>query len=98
VRHLIVVVGLDRAFRSVLDGATTPRPPPGVGCGPPSSQEPWIDTTTRIGEAMFDITIAWAGLEKQTLSERTRAGMERPREEGQQLGRTLRREASRESS
>jgi hypothetical protein len=30
-----------------------------------------------IGEAMFHITIAWVGLEKQPLSERTRAGMER---------------------
>jgi DNA invertase Pin-like site-specific DNA recombinase len=40
---------------------------------------------------MFHITIAWAGLEKQTLSERTRAGMERAREEGKQLGRPRRR-------
>lgn len=40
---------------------------------------------------MFHITIAWAGLEKRTLSERTRAGMERAREEGKQLGRPRRR-------
>ena len=36
---------------------------------------------------MFHITIAWAGLEKQTLSERTRAGMERARDDGKQIGR-----------
>jgi DNA invertase Pin-like site-specific DNA recombinase len=60
-------------------------------CGLRSLQEPWIDTTTPIGEAMFHSTIAWAGLEKQTLSERPRAGMERGREEGKQMGRPPRR-------
>jgi len=44
------------------------------GFAPRSLQELWIDTTTPIGEAVFHITIAWAGLKKQTLSERTRAG------------------------
>jgi hypothetical protein len=37
-------------------------------------------------EAMFHITIAWAGVEKQILSERTRTGMERARE-GKKIGR-----------
>ena len=87
---LIVVWRLDRAFRSVLDGATTLGNLRTWGCGLRSLQEPWIDTTTPIGEAMFHITIAWAGLEKRTLSERTRAGMERAREEGKQLGRPRR--------
>ncbi len=88
---LIVVWRLDRAFRSVLDGATTLGHLRAWGCGLRSLQEPWIDTTTPIGEAMFHITIAWAGLEKRTLSERTRAGMERAHEEGKQLGRPRRR-------
>jgi DNA invertase Pin-like site-specific DNA recombinase len=87
---LIVVWRLDRAFRSVLDGATTLGNLRAWGCGLRSLQEPWIDTTTPIGEAMFHITIAWAGLEKRTLSERTRAGMERARAEGKQLGRPRR--------
>jgi hypothetical protein len=38
---------------------------------------------------MSDITLAWAGLEKQTLSERTRAGMERGRDETLATQRTL---------
>ncbi len=88
---LIVVWRIDRAFRSVLDGATTLGNLRAWGCGLRSLQEPWIDTTTPIGEAMFHITIAWAGLEKRTLSERTRAGIERAREEGKQLGRPRRR-------
>jgi hypothetical protein len=70
---LIVVWRLDRAFRSVLDGATTLGHLRAWGWGLRSLQEPWIDTPTPIGEAMFHITIAWAGLEKRTLSERTRA-------------------------
>ncbi len=88
---LIVVWRIDRAFRSVLDGAATLGSLRAWGCGLRSLREPWIDTTTPIGEAMFHITIAWAGLEKRTLSERTRAGMERAREEGKLLGRPRRR-------
>ncbi len=84
---LIVVWRIDRAFRSVLDGAATLGNLRAWSCGLRSLQEPWIDTTTPIGEAMFHITIAWAGLEQRTLSERTRAGMERARDEGKQVGR-----------
>ena len=70
---LIVVWRLDRAFRSILNCATTLGRPRAWGCGRRRLQEPWIDTTTPIGEAMFHITIAWAGLGKRTLAERTRA-------------------------
>jgi DNA invertase Pin-like site-specific DNA recombinase len=74
----------------LLDGAITfghirPR-----GCGPRSLQEPWISTPTPIGEAMLHITIASAEREEQTLSGWTRAGMERARAEGKQLGRPRR--------
>ena len=84
---LIVVWRLDRAFRSVLDGAQTLAQLRACGCGLRSLQEPWIDTTTPIGEAMYYITLAWAQLEKHTLAERVRAGMERARAEGKHLGR-----------
>ena len=62
---LIVVWKLDRAFRSVIDGANTLQSLRSGGCGIRSLQEPWIDTTTPIGEAMYHITIAWAQLEKR---------------------------------
>ena len=80
---LIVVWKLDRAFRSVVDGAKTVQSLRSGGCGIRSPQEPWIDTTTPIGEAMYHITIAWAQLEKRQRTERVKAGMERrdPREE-----------------
>lgn len=87
---LIVVWRLDRAFRSVLDGAQTLAQLRTYGCGLRSLQEPWIDTTTPIGEAMYYITLAWAQLEKRTLSERVRAGMDRARAEGKHVGRPRR--------
>jgi hypothetical protein len=63
--RLIVVWKLDRAFRSGLDGATTLQALTACGCGLRSLQEPWIDTTTAIGEALYHITLAWARLEKR---------------------------------
>ena len=87
---LIVVWKLDRAFRSVVDGATTLQTLRAHGCGIRSLQEPWIDTTTPIGEAMYHITLAWAQLEKKQLTERVRAGMERARAEGKRIGRPAR--------
>ncbi|MBO0709264.1 MAG: recombinase family protein [Candidatus Dormibacteraeota bacterium] len=74
---VIVVWRIDRAFGSMLDGASTLEHLRGVGCGLRSLQEPWIDTTTAMGEAMYHITLAWAQLERQTLRERTQAGMQR---------------------
>lgn len=84
---LIVVWKLDRAFRSVVDGATTLQTLRATDCGIRSLQEPWIDTTTPIGEAMYHITIAWAQLEKRQITERVKAGMDRTRADGKQLGR-----------
>jgi len=87
---LIVVWKLDRAFRSVVDGATTLQTLRQCGCGIRSLQEPWIDTTTSIGEALYHITLAWAQLEKRQLAERVKAGMERARAEGRSIGRPRR--------
>ncbi len=87
---LIVVWKLDRAFRSVVDGATTLQTLRSCGCGIRSMQEPWIDTTTPIGEAMYHITLAWAQLERKQLTERVKAGMDRARAEGTPIGRPRR--------
>jgi DNA invertase Pin-like site-specific DNA recombinase len=87
--ELIVVWKLDRAFRSVVDGATTLQTLRSWGSGIRSLQEPWIDTTTSVGEAMYHITLAWAQLEKKQLTERVKAGLDRARAEGKQLGRPM---------
>jgi DNA invertase Pin-like site-specific DNA recombinase len=73
--------------RSVVDGANTLQTLRSCGCGIRSLQEPWIDTTTPIGEAMYHITIAWAQLEKRQITERVKAGMDRARADGTPVGR-----------
>ena len=52
-----------------------------------SYSEPWLDTTSPFGEALYYITAAYAQLERGILAERVRAGMDRARREGKRLGR-----------
>lgn len=84
---LIVVWRLDRAFRSVLDAANTLERLRGWGVGLRSYQEPWLDTTSPFGEAIYYITVAYAQLERGILAERVRAGMDRAKREGVRIGR-----------
>jgi putative DNA-invertase from lambdoid prophage Rac len=88
-RHLdfVLVFRIDRAFRSVLDAATTLERLRGWGIGLRSYCEPWLDTTSPFGEALYYITAAYAQLERGILAERVRAGMERARKEGTHVGR-----------
>jgi len=84
---LVLVWRLDRAFRSVLDAATTLERLRGWGVGLRSYAEPWLDTTSPFGEALYYITAAYAQLERGILAERVRAGMDRARRQGRRLGR-----------
>ncbi len=84
---LVLVWRIDRAFRSVLDAATTLERLRAWGVGLRSYTEPWLDTTSPFGEALYYITAAYAQLERGILSERVRAGMERARRQGSRLGR-----------
>ena len=84
---LLLVWRIDRAFRSVLDASQTLERLRGWKVGIRSFQEPWIETTSPFGEAMFGITAVWAQLERAILTERVKAGMERARREGRALGR-----------
>jgi DNA invertase Pin-like site-specific DNA recombinase len=88
-RHvdLVLVWRIDRAFRSVLDAATTLERLRGWGVGLRSYTEPWLDTTSPFGEALYYITAAYAQLERGILSERVKAGMARARQQGVKLGR-----------
>jgi DNA invertase Pin-like site-specific DNA recombinase len=74
---LVLVWRIDRAFRSVLDAATTLERLRTWGVGLRSYTEPWLDTTSPFGEALYYITAAYAQLERGILAERVRAGMER---------------------
>ena len=78
---------MDRAFRSVLDAATTLERLRTWKIGLRSYSEPWLDTTSPFGEALYYITVAYAQLERGILRERVRAGMERARKQGHKIGR-----------
>lgn len=78
---------IDRAFRSVLDAATTLERLRAWGVGLRSYTEPWLDTTSPFGEALYYITAAYAQLERGILSERVRAGMARAKAQGKHVGR-----------
>ena len=84
---LVLVWRMDRAFRSVLDAATTLERLRGWGVGLRSYSEPWLDTTSPFGEALYYITVAYAQLERGILRERVKAGMERARKQGRKIGR-----------
>lgn len=84
---LLLVWRMDRAFRSVLDAATTLERLRAWGIGLRSYSEPWLDTTSPFGEALYYITVAYAQLERGILRERVKAGMERARRQGQKIGR-----------
>jgi DNA invertase Pin-like site-specific DNA recombinase len=84
---LVLVWRMDRAFRSVLDAATTLERLRAWGVGLRSYSEPWLDTTSPFGEALYYITVAYAQLERGILRERVKAGMDRARKQGHQIGR-----------
>ena len=84
---LLLVWRMDRAFRSVLDAATTLERLRAWGVGLRSYSEPWLDTTSPFGEALYYITVAYAQLERGILRERVKAGMERARKQGHRIGR-----------
>ncbi len=84
---LVLVWRMDRAFRSVLDAATTLERLRGWGVGLRSYSEPWLDTTSPFGEALYYITVAYAQLERGILKERVKAGMDRARRQGKRIGR-----------
>jgi DNA invertase Pin-like site-specific DNA recombinase len=84
---LLLVWRMDRAFRSVLDAATTLERLRTWGIGLRSYSEPWLDTTSPFGEALYYITVAYAQLERGILRERVKAGMERARAQGLQFAR-----------
>ena len=84
---LVLVWRMDRAFRSVLDAATTLERMRAWGVGLRSYSEPWLDTTSPFGEALYYITVAYAQLERGILRERVKAGMERAARQGKKIGR-----------
>ena len=84
---LLLVWRIDRAFRSVRDAANTLEQLQHWRVAIRSYSEPWLDTTSPFGEALFHITAAYAQLERAVLAERVKAGMERAARQGVRVGR-----------
>jgi DNA invertase Pin-like site-specific DNA recombinase len=84
---IVLVWRIDRAFRSVHEAANTLERLRGWRVGLRSYSEPWLDTTSPFGEALYYITVAYAQLERGIIAERVKAGMARARSQGKALGR-----------
>ncbi len=86
----VVVWSIDRIgrrmFQIVADVGELAR----LGCAVVSVREPWLDTSGPTRELLLSI-FAWVSqYERERLQERTRAGMERARAAGKQIGRPSR--------
>jgi len=84
-----VVWKLDRAFRSLKNALHTLERFEKQGISFRSLTE-HIDTSTPMGQAMFQIQNVFAELERKLISERTKAGLEAARLRGKVLGRPRR--------
>jgi len=87
--ELLLVWKLDRAFRSVIDGANTLGILRTYNIKFKSLQESFIDTTTPFGEVMFHISVAWAQLERDMLKVRVNAGLDHARAHGTKSGKAF---------
>src|SRR5262249_57396385 len=84
--ELVMVWKLDRFARSALDALQWLQQLDGYGVGFKILTQD-IDTTTPYGRLVFTILAAVAELERETIRERVRAGMERARAKGRPIGR-----------
>lgn len=86
---LVMVWKLDRFARSALDALQWLEQLDGYGVGFKILTQD-IDTTTSAGRLVFTVLAAVAEMERELIRERVKAGMERVRSEGRQLGRPRR--------
>ncbi len=77
----LVVAKLDRAFRSVLDGAAVLSELTDAGVGV-HCLDVQVDTTTPVGRAMLHMLMTFAELERERIGERLRAANRQRRRQG----------------
>ena len=83
---IFVIWKMDRAFRSLRHALDVLEKLENRGIQFRSLTEQ-IDTTTPMGKCMYQIRNAFAELERNLISERTKAGMEAARKRGKHIGR-----------
>ena len=86
---VLLVWRIDRAFRSVIHAANTLEMLRGYNVGFHSFMEPVIDTTTAMGEFVFNILVAVSQLERQTISQRVQAGVDHAKAHGTRSGNAI---------
>ncbi len=84
--QMVVVFRLDRAFRSVKEMHETLAAWGAVGVDFTSVRERF-ETSTALGRLLLNLLASLAEFELEMISERVRAGMDRAKREGKQLGR-----------
>ena len=86
--NTLLIASLDRLSRSGAgDTLMTLKRLEAANIGVLSMREPIIDTAGPFGEVIVALFAVFAQLESQSISERTKAGMERARAQGKKLGR-----------
>ena len=83
---MVLVFKLDRAFRSVKHMHDTLAAWEMVGVSFKSIREQF-DTTTALGRLLLNLLAALAEFELEMIRERVKAGMDRARRQGKQIGR-----------
>jgi DNA invertase Pin-like site-specific DNA recombinase len=83
----VVIWSIDRMGRRMRDVVGDVAELDRVGCAVVSVCEPWLDTSAPTRDLLLAIFGWVAQHERQQLIERTRAGLERARAQGKQLGR-----------
>ena len=86
---VLLIWSLDRLGRDTLSNMLTIAELDRLGVRVISSQEPWLDTTGPTRTLLVAIFSWVAEQERNTRSERTRAGLERVRREGSKSGRPI---------
>jgi DNA invertase Pin-like site-specific DNA recombinase len=86
---VLLVWKLDRAFRSVVHAANTLEQLRNYKVQFKSYTEAFMDTTTPIGEYVYYIMAAAAGLERQMVGQRVKAGMSYAQAHGTKSGQAI---------
>ena len=81
----VIIVKLDRMFRSTVDALTTAKDFDRRGVALHSISES-LDTQSAMGKFFFTLTAALAEMERGLIGERTRAALSRKRDKGEKTG------------
>ena len=85
--ELILIRRLDQIFCSATETTEILKELKSTGTGLRSYSEPWFDTTSISGEALFHLTLFYAALEKNRKYQNLKSGLDYARKMGCQIGR-----------